>query len=114
MDVNVDLILKGYDTFAFVKDSILHLTGYGSVWDFLKRRMLFFSQYQRGLDQTSDKPVRRYGILSRKGIVELLLSILICATVVIPLIDSIRGYRKIRDIAWFLHPFLAFSFCCNV
>lgn len=110
MDVNVDLILKGYDTFAFVKDSILHLTGYGSVWDFLKRRMLFFGQYQRGLDKTSDKPVRRYGILSKRGIIELFWSIVVCATLVIPFIDSIRGYRKIRDVAWFLHPFLAFSF----
>lgn len=110
MDVNVDLILKGYDTFAFVKDSILHLTGYGSVLNFLKRRMLFFGQYQRGLDISSDKPVRRYGILSKRGIFELFFSIFICATVVIPIIDSIRGFRKIRDIAWFLHPFLAFSF----
>ncbi|MEK7543305.1 MAG: glycosyltransferase family 2 protein [Patescibacteria group bacterium] len=110
MDVNVDLILKGYDTFAFVKDSILHLTGYGSVLDFLKRRMLFFGQYQRGLDISSDKPVRRYGILSKKGIFELFFSIFICATVIIPIIDSIRGYRKIRDIAWFLHPFLSLSF----
>lgn len=110
MDVNVDLILKGYDTFAFVKDSILHLTGYGSVWSFLKRRMLFFGQYQRGLDKTSDKPVRRYGILSTKDIFRLGLSILICATVVIPLIDSLRGFRKVRDVAWFLHPFLSLSF----
>lgn len=110
MDVNVDLILKGYDTFAFVKDSILHLTGYGSVWSFLKRRMLFFGQYQRGLDKTSDKPVRRYGILSTKDIFRLGLSIMICATVVIPLIDSLRGFRKVRDVAWFLHPFLSLSF----
>lgn len=110
MDVNIDLIHNGYDTFAFVKNSILHLTGYGSVWNFLKRRMLFFSQYQRGLDKTSDMPVRRYGILSTKGIFELCLSILVCATVIVPLIDSIRGFRKIRDGAWFLHPFLSFSF----
>lgn len=110
MDVNVDLIMKGYDTFAFVKDSILHLTGYGNVWSFLKRRMLFFGQYQRGLDKTSEKPVRRYGILSKKGIVELGLSIIICASIVIPLIDSLRGYRKIRDYAWFLHPILSLSF----
>lgn len=110
MDVNVDLILKGYDTFAFVKDSILHLTGYGSVWSFLKRRMLFFGQYQRGLDKTSDKPVRRYGILSTKDVFRLGLSILICSTVVIPLIDSLRGFRKVRDAAWFLHPFLSLSF----
>lgn len=110
MDVNVDLIMNGFNTYAFVKDSILHLTGYGSVWYFLKRRMLFIGQYQRGRDKTSDKPVRRYGILSTKGIFQLGLSILICATIVIPLIDSLRGFRKIRDIAWFLHPFLSFSF----
>lgn len=110
MDVNVDLIIKGHDTFAFVKDSILHLTGYGSIWSFLKRRMLFIGQYQRGRDKTSDKPVRRYGILSTKDIFRLGLSILICATIIIPLIDSLRGFRKIRDIAWFLHPLLSFSF----
>ena len=77
MDVNVDLILKGYDTFAFVK-TLFYISLDMGVYGILKRRMLFFSQYQRGLDQTSDKPVRRYGILSRRGIVELLLSILVC------------------------------------
>ncbi len=110
MDVNIDLILNGYNMYAFVKDSILHLTGYGSVWYFLKRRMLFIGQYQRGRDKSSDKPVRRYGILSTKDIFRLGISILICATIIIPLIDSLRGFRKVRDIAWFLHPFLALSF----
>lgn len=110
MDVNIDLIMKGYNTFAFVKDSILHLTGYGSIWYFLKRRLLFISQYKRGRDRASDEPVRRYGILSKRGIFELVLSIIVCATVVIPLIDSLRGFRKIRDIAWFIHPFLCIIF----
>ncbi len=110
MDVNIDLIKKGYSTYAFVKDSILHLTGYGSVGYFLKRRMLFISQYHRGIDKSLDKKIRRYGILSNKGIVQLGISIVICGTIIIPFIDSLRGYRKIRDAAWFLHPLLCFSF----
>ncbi len=110
MDVNVDLILNGFNIYAFVKESILHLTGYGSVWNFLKRRMLFLSQYHRGVRKSSEARIRRYGILSYKGLFQLGISILVCATIVVPFIDSIRGYRKIRDAAWFLHPFLCFSF----
>jgi glycosyltransferase involved in cell wall biosynthesis len=33
---------------------------------------------------------------------------LICLTLVIPLKDSFRGYVRKKDIAWFLHPVLAF------
>lgn len=110
MDVNIDLIKKGFTTYAFVKDSILHLTGYGSIRYFLKRRMLFIRQYHRGGEKSLDKKIRRYGILSHKGIVKLAISIVICATFIIPFVDSVRGYRKIRDAAWFLHPLLCFSF----
>ena len=31
-------------------------------------------------------------------------------TIIKPLYDSIRGYIKVRDIAWFLHPFVCISF----
>lgn len=109
MDVNMDLILKGFNHYAFVKDTILHLTGYGSVWYFLKRRALFFSQYQRGAHLTK-KTVRRYGIFSKKEILALGISIIICGTFIVPFIDACRGYRKIKDSAWFLHPFFCFAF----
>jgi hypothetical protein len=29
-------------------------------------------------------------------------------TVVIPLRDSIRGYRRFHSLAWFLHPIISF------
>jgi glycosyltransferase involved in cell wall biosynthesis len=35
---------------------------------------------------------------------------LICLTFVIPIRDSLRGFSKVRDVAWFLHPIL----CCWV
>lgn len=110
MDVNVDLVNKGYNTYAFVKDSILHLTGYGSLGYFLKRRLLFLTQYRFGPDSNKIQKVRRYGSLTNGDIGRLIWAIFVCFTFIVPLIDSIRGWRKIHDPAWFLHPFLSFSF----
>lgn len=110
MDVNMDLIKKGFDTFAFVKDSILHLTGYGNISNFLKRRVLFLSQYRFGSEAEKRKKLRRFGRLSNSEVWRLVWAVVVCATFVVPLYDSIRGWRKVHDNAWFLHPFLCFSF----
>lgn len=108
MDVNVDLIRNGYNTYAFVKDSILHLTGYGNIWNFLKRRSLFLTQYRFGVIAETRKKVRRYGGLSDSDVLRLIWTVVVCATFVVPLYDSVRGWRKIHDSAWFLHPVLCF------
>ena len=110
MDVNIDLIRNGYDTYAFVKDSILHLTGYGNMMNFLKRRVLFLSQYRFATKTSQRNSVRRYGNLAAGDVVRLVQAIAVCATLVVPLYHSIRGWVKIRDSAWFLHPFLCLSF----
>ncbi len=108
IDVNVDLIREGYNTYAFVKDSIIHLTGYNNIFNFLKRRILFLKQYYLDASGTIVKKSRRYSVFEKKDTFKLIKFIIISITLVIPLIDSIRGYRKIHDIAWFLHPFLCF------
>lgn len=110
MDVNMDLIKKGFDTYAFVKDSILHLTGYGNIWNFLRRRVLFLSQYRFGKNAENQKNVRRFGAISGVGVIRLIWAIIVSSTGIIPLYDSIRGSRKIRDHAWFIHPFLCLCF----
>ena len=110
MDVNIDLIKSGYNTYAFVNDSILHLTGYASIRQFLKRRLLFLTQYRFGKEAKRTQVLRRYGALSGRDKWRLLWAVVVCATVVIPLYDSIRGWRKIKDGAWFLHPFFCVSF----
>lgn len=110
MDVNVDLIRKGFNIYAFVKDSVLHLTGYGNVRNYLSRRILFLKQYHLGEKGLKLKDVRRYEVFEKKEIFKLIEVILICLTLVIPFYDSLRGYRKIHDKAWFLHPFLCLGF----
>lgn len=110
MDVNIDLIKKGYDTYAFTKDSILHLTGYGNIWNYLKRRILFLSQYRFGSESEKRKKLRRFGGLSRNDIWRLAIAVMVCSTFIVPLYDSFRGWLRIRDRAWFIHPLLAFGF----
>lgn len=110
MDVNVDLIKKGFNTYAFVNDSILHLTGYGSVWYYFRRRMLFMMQYHVGGKSESRNEKRRYEIFSKKELWRLGFAIFYCVTLIIPLIESARGYIKIRDKAWFLHPLMGVGF----
>jgi glycosyltransferase involved in cell wall biosynthesis len=109
IDVNVDLIRKGFNTYAFIKDSITHIAGHGNVGYYLKRRMMFMEQYYLSEFNTSQK-ARRYSVYERKDLFRLIYFILISLTLVVPVIDSIRGYIKIRDLAWFIHPVLCFGF----
>jgi len=110
IDVNVDLVRKGYNKYAFIKDSILHLSGHGSVLSYIKRRMLFMRQYYLNETSISMRKVRRYSVYEKKDFWRLVYFIIISLTLAIPLYHSIRGYIKIRDNAWFLHPILCLGF----
>ncbi len=104
IDVHVDLIKKGFNTYGIFKDSIIHLTN-NKVIPFLLRRKYFIEKYH-----FEDLMRRRYSIYEpKKDRAKLIRYILLSVTFVKPLYDSIRGYAKIRDIAWFIHPFMCFS-----
>lgn len=104
IDVNVDLVRKGFNTYAFIKDDIIHLTGYKSIWSFLYRRKLFMEQFNFKMQSK-----RRYSVYESRDFGKLLVFILYAATFIKPLIDAFRGNRKIPDIAWFLQPLLCFT-----
>lgn len=110
IDVNVDLISKGFNTYAFIKDSISHIAGHGNVLYYLKRRMLFMKQYYLGENNLNRQGVRRYSLYEKKDFWRLIYFVIISVTLLVPFIDSLRGYRKIRDNAWFIHPILCFGF----
>lgn len=110
IDANVDLIRKGFNKYAFVKSSIAHLSGHGNVGDYLKRRMLFMKQYYLSEKNINLQKARRYSLYEKKDFWKLIYFIVISLTLLIPLIDSLRGYRKIHDNAWFLNPILCFGF----
>lgn len=104
IDVNVDLIQKGFNKYAFVKDGIIHLTGYKSIWGFLQRRKLFMEQYHIRKHST-----RRYSVYEPQDLLKLIKFIIYSVTLIKPTLDAVRGYMKIHDIAWFLIPFLSFT-----
>ncbi|RJQ37758.1 glycosyltransferase [Candidatus Microgenomates bacterium] len=104
IDVNVDLIKKGFNKYAFIKDDIIHLTGYKNISSFLYRRKLFMEQYH-----IKTHSQRRYSVYEQKDKLNLIKFIFYASTFVKPTFDSFRGFLKIKDSAWFLHPFLSFS-----
>lgn len=110
IDVNVDLIRKGFNTYAFTKGSILHLAGHGDIMFYLKRRMLFVKQYYLTDVSSKMRETRRYSVYEKEDLPKLIFFIIISTTIIVPLIDSIRGYIKIHDRAWFIHPVLCFGF----
>lgn len=105
IDVHVDLILKGFDTYAFTKDTILHLTSYKELKSFLWRRKLFLEQFY-----LTQKSQRRY-VMYRgpQDFPRLLFFILAASTLVWPTLEATRGYARIRDRAWFLHPIISLA-----
>lgn len=104
IDVNVDLIRKGFNTYAFIKDDIIHLTGYKNIGSFLYRRKLFMEQFHY---QT--KAQRRYSVYMKGDTKNLFKFVLYSITFVKPTYDALRGYLKVQDNAWLLHPFLSFT-----
>lgn len=104
IDVNVDLIRKGFNTYGLFKDSIIHLTN-NSVLPFLRKREFYIEKYH-----FQDLSKRRYSIYEpSKDRMNLIRYIIISLTFILPLYDAIRGFIKIRDVAWFLHPFMCFA-----
>lgn len=101
IDIHVDLAKKGFTTYAFVKDTVIHLTG-NSFLPFLRRRRYFIEKYH-----FEDKSKRRYSIYDpEKDKVALTGFVFYSLSIIFPLSDSIRGFLKVPDTAWFIHPFM--------
>lgn len=104
IDVMVDMVMAGYNKFGFVKNSIIHLTHSKGLGDFLKRRKRFVDKYH-----FEDYAKRRWSVMLPGDRPRVALFVLYSLSVVFPLIDSIRGFIKIRDIAWFVYPAMCFG-----
>jgi glycosyltransferase involved in cell wall biosynthesis len=103
IDSCLDLVKEGNNTFAFVKNSVWHKTGEEFV-NFMKKRKKYATQLY-----FKQQATRRYHLYNPKtDKVKLLLFMIFSLTFIEPLIQSMRGYMKIRDRAWFLHPFVCF------
>lgn len=101
IDIHLDLAKKGYTTYAFVKDTIIHLTDTSFI-SFLRRRRYFIEKYH-----FVDQKKRRYSIYNpKKDKTALFLFVIYSLTFIMPLFEAIRGFIKVKDSAWFLHPLM--------
>ena len=102
IDSVLDLITQGHTKFAVVKNEIWHRTG-EEFTNFFKRRIRYIGIYFR------DKQARRYHVVDmRTDKWKLVTYVFYSLTFIEPLIEATRGYLKIRDWAWFLHPVMSF------
>jgi GT2 family glycosyltransferase len=99
------LLDLGYDTYGVTKNPIIHTTK-SNIINTVMRRILVKRHFSDDLRGT-----RKYLVFnwhSTEDWFRLLLYILFSLTLIQPLLFSIKGYKKIPDTAWFLHPVMCF------
>lgn len=106
IDVFADLIDHGYTRFAVVKNDVIHHTAV-TISRLIQKRIAFLDEYYLS-------PIeRRYLIYNPKKFsdnIKLILFIFYTVTCIKPFFDSLRGFLIIRDVAWFLHPFICWIY----
>ena len=103
MDAVVDLVQAGYNTFYILPSHVWHRSGEGVV-DYFRRRYryardLYFKQHTK----------RRWHMVEKRDWPAVLAFALLSLCGVPHVWTSIRGYRKVRDWAWFLHAPVCFT-----
>ena len=100
IDSNLELVKAGHNKYLMMKLDIIHLHSdtIGHLLVKARRNMLLFLQQAN---------LRTYKWKTNR--LRLLLAVLIMLTVIKPLYDSLRGFIKKPDIAWFLHPALSLA-----
>lgn len=107
IDVNYDLIKMGMTDYGIVKTDIVHATADTFIRS-IKKRMVYMKVHHQQMERN-----RRYKIFNSSNWKDIknLLKFIICAcTLVEPCYRSLRGFVKIKDIAWFVHPFACIGF----
>lgn len=93
----------GYDTCGVVKDSTIHIIG-SDIMRMVKRRLEIKDKFYDWR-----RKERRYHIFdwnSKKDRLNMIKFVIFSITIIPTLYQSVRGYLKIRDTAWFIHPFM--------
>ena len=103
IDVNMDLVKKGFNKYIVVKNDIFHASGESLIYFLKKRKRYMEHLYLKDLSK------RRYFIYDKQKDRKKIIGYSLWAlTIIGPTIESARGYFKIRDWAWFLHPIICY------
>lgn len=104
IDVPFDLLDLGLNKYAIVKDEVIHDTAIRFFPYLVKRAKYMQLHYQKR------SKVRRYKVYDPQNDNSRLILFIICSlTFLQPLYISVKGYLKVRDRAWFIHPIFCFA-----
>ena len=104
-DAFFDLLCLGYDTFGVVKNSIVHYIG-SDILKLYQRRVMYKERFR-------DTYIRKrvYLIFDYQSPIDrwnLFKYLFFSLTFVEPFFRAVKGYMKIPEPAWFLHPIVCF------
>ncbi len=98
-----DMVAAGRNKIGFVKNTVIHVPSNDTVWKYLRRRMFYTRNLHFGGFE------RKYKVYDPKNLrddLNLLKYIVYSLTVVKPVFDSLRGFIRKPDAAWFVHPIM--------
>jgi glycosyltransferase involved in cell wall biosynthesis len=102
-DVFVDVAKLGYNKFGIVKNQIFHITA-GTPMSFLAKRRKYMRLHHQGFHSQRRQLV--FDPRKPRDVLNLAKFVILAMTFVEPFYQSLRGYLKKRDSAWFLHPLI--------
>lgn len=96
------LVKKGYLRYAVPKNVGIYHHYVRSVYGYIKKRIKigrkFMARKAKGQNTWVDQAGRK----------DFMLSVVYNVSIVAPMIESIREYRRSKNVAWFWHPFISF------
>lgn len=108
-DIFFDILDKGYDKYAVVYDTAIEHVIRSSFLNLIRRRIEYMER-----DATpwmlKNRRYQIYDPKRKRDRINILLFGLFTLTLLQPILVSIRGYLKIRDIAWFAHLLMCWLF----
>lgn len=107
IDILYDLLAQNKDEYAVVDAAVTHATGY-NITHLIRKRIEYMSLHHIKL-----KDRRRYKVFDaskKSDIFNMLKFIFFTVTFIQPISEAARGYAKVKDRAWFLHPFACWIF----
>ena len=106
-DILFDLLSQDHNTYAAVDAPIIHDTS-SNLFQNIRKRVEYMSLHHLKLVK-----FRRYKVFnsdSTKDVFNLIKFVFYTLTIIEPMGESIEGFIKVPDLAWFLHPIACWYF----
>ena len=106
IDVPFDILKFKLNRYAVVRDVVIHDTAI-TLHKFLIKRVNYMRLHYQS--RVNDRRYKVFDPDSGRDVKRLILFVLFSLTLIQPTYIAFRGYMKVNDKAWFLHPLFCFS-----